>query len=108
MAISIELIKQLREETGAGVLDCRNALEQSGGDFSMALEQLRERRGALRVPETRKPDPIRSRLPARFVGAPRRRSFLILRADRARPCGTPGRESGFLCSARIGSRFGKS
>ncbi len=27
MAISIELIKQLRESTGAGILECRNALE---------------------------------------------------------------------------------
>jgi len=43
MAISIEQIKQLREETGAGVLDCRKALETYNGDFEKAIEFLREK-----------------------------------------------------------------
>src|SRR5512137_438537 len=43
MTISIEQIKQLREETGAGVLDCRKALETYDGDFDKALEYLREK-----------------------------------------------------------------
>lgn len=43
MAITIEMIKKLREETGAGVLDCRKALEQADGDFNKALEFLREK-----------------------------------------------------------------
>jgi elongation factor Ts len=43
MAISIDLIKQLREETGAGVLDCRKALETNNGDFQKAIEYLREK-----------------------------------------------------------------
>lgn len=43
MAITTQQVKELREATGAGVLDCRNALEQSGGDFAKALEQLREK-----------------------------------------------------------------
>jgi elongation factor Ts len=43
MAISIEQIKQLREETGAGVLDCRKALETYDGDFEKAREYLREK-----------------------------------------------------------------
>ncbi len=43
MAISIELIKQLREETGAGVLDCRKALETYDGDITKAMEYLREK-----------------------------------------------------------------
>jgi elongation factor Ts len=43
MAITTQQVKELREATGAGVLDCRNALEISGGDFSIALEQLREK-----------------------------------------------------------------
>ncbi|HEX9091149.1 MAG TPA: translation elongation factor Ts [Anaerolineales bacterium] len=43
MAISIEQIKQLREETGAGVLDCRKALETYDGDFEKAKEYLREK-----------------------------------------------------------------
>jgi len=43
MAITIEQIKQLREATGAGVLDCRKALEQANGDFDKAVEYLREK-----------------------------------------------------------------
>lgn len=43
MAINIEQIKQLREETGAGVLDCRKALETYNGDFEKAVEYLREK-----------------------------------------------------------------
>ena len=43
MAINIEQIKQLREETGAGVLDCRKALETYDGDFVKAVEYLREK-----------------------------------------------------------------
>jgi elongation factor Ts len=43
MAINTEMIKQLREATGAGVLDCRKALEQAGGDMQKATEFLREK-----------------------------------------------------------------
>ena len=43
MAITTEQIKQLREATGAGILDCRKALEQAGGDFDKALDYLREK-----------------------------------------------------------------
>jgi elongation factor Ts len=43
MAITTEMIKQLREETGAGILDCRKALEQADGDFGKAVEFLREK-----------------------------------------------------------------
>ncbi|MDD5466519.1 MAG: translation elongation factor Ts [Anaerolineales bacterium] len=43
MAISIDQIKELREITGAGVLDCRKALEQAKGDFELAIEHLREK-----------------------------------------------------------------
>jgi len=43
MAVAIELVKQLRELTGAGVKDCRDALEASGGDLEQAAAQLRER-----------------------------------------------------------------
>jgi len=43
MSATIEQIKQLREATGAGVMDSRKALEQAGGDFDKALEYLREK-----------------------------------------------------------------
>jgi elongation factor Ts len=43
MAITTEQIKELREATGAGVLDCRAALEHAGGDFDKAVAYLREK-----------------------------------------------------------------
>jgi elongation factor Ts len=43
MAITTEMIKELREKTGAGILDCRNALESSDGDMQKALDYLREK-----------------------------------------------------------------
>ena len=42
MATSIESIKALREETGAGIMDCKRALEESNGDVDRAREILRE------------------------------------------------------------------
>ena len=41
MQISIETIKALRELTGAGIMDCKNALGESGGDIAKAEEILR-------------------------------------------------------------------
>ena len=43
MEITIDLIKQLRAETGAGVLDCRKALETTEGDLEKAIAHLREK-----------------------------------------------------------------
>ena len=43
MAIGIDDIKTLREETGAGVMDCRTALTDAGGDIEKAKILLRER-----------------------------------------------------------------
>lgn len=43
MEITTEMIKQLREATSAGVLDCRKALVQADGDFNKAVDFLREK-----------------------------------------------------------------
>ncbi|MEE9508513.1 MAG: translation elongation factor Ts [Anaerolineales bacterium] len=43
MTTSVAQIKELREKTGAGFLNCREALEASGGDLEKALEILREK-----------------------------------------------------------------
>lgn len=43
MAVTTAMIKELREATGAGILDCRKALEQAGGDFNKAVDFLREK-----------------------------------------------------------------
>ena len=43
MNIPIATVKELREATGAGFLDCRNALQETGGDFDKAVEYLRKK-----------------------------------------------------------------
>ena len=43
MEITTEMIKELRGATGAGVVDCRNALTDAGGDFKKAVDILREK-----------------------------------------------------------------
>ncbi|MEO0271405.1 MAG: translation elongation factor Ts [candidate division WOR-3 bacterium] len=40
--ISLDLIKELRERTGAGVMDCKKALLESNGDIEKAVEILRK------------------------------------------------------------------
>ncbi len=46
MEISSDMIKKLREKTGAGMMDCKRALEASGGDIEGAIEQLRKKGAA--------------------------------------------------------------
>ncbi|KAI7732678.1 hypothetical protein M8C21_024527 [Ambrosia artemisiifolia] len=41
--ISAALVKQLREETGAGMMDCKKALSETGGDIEKAQEYLRKK-----------------------------------------------------------------
>jgi elongation factor Ts len=45
-AITTQQIKELRQETGAGVLDCKEALEASNGDLEKAVAYLREKGAA--------------------------------------------------------------
>jgi elongation factor Ts len=42
MAVTTEAIRELRDKTGAGVMDCRRALEQSGGDVQKAIAVLQQ------------------------------------------------------------------
>ncbi len=43
MAVDAKLVKTLREMTGAGVLECKKALEETGGNLEEAVELLRKR-----------------------------------------------------------------
>jgi len=43
MAVNIDDLKKLREETGAGIADCREALEESSGDMNKAKEVLKQK-----------------------------------------------------------------
>lgn len=46
MAVPLEDIKKLRESTGAGMADCKKALEESNGDYDKAIEYLRKKGAA--------------------------------------------------------------
>ncbi|KAJ7973823.1 Elongation factor Ts, mitochondrial [Quillaja saponaria] len=43
VTVSATLVKQLREETGAGMMDCKKALSETGGDLQKAQEYLRKK-----------------------------------------------------------------
>ncbi len=43
MAITAEAVKALREKTGAGMMDCKKALQESNGDFDKAIDYLRKK-----------------------------------------------------------------
>ena len=43
MAISASDVKKLRDMTGAGMMDCKKALTEAGGDFDKAIEELRKK-----------------------------------------------------------------
>ncbi|MGB2869332.1 MAG: translation elongation factor Ts [Bacteroidota bacterium] len=45
-AISSETVRQLREKTGAGMMDCKRALQETGGDMDAAIEYLRKKGAA--------------------------------------------------------------
>ena len=43
MEISADLVKKLREKTGVGLMDCKDALRAAGGDMDKAVDYLREK-----------------------------------------------------------------
>jgi len=43
LEISIQSVKELREKTGVGVMDCKNALREAGGDNNKAIDILRKK-----------------------------------------------------------------
>ncbi|MGI6604174.1 MAG: translation elongation factor Ts [Firmicutes bacterium] len=43
MAITAEMVKELRTKTGAGMMDCKRALQETNGDMEKAIEYLREK-----------------------------------------------------------------
>lgn len=43
MAVTVADINKLRQQTGAGMMDCKKALEESNGDFEKAIEYLRKK-----------------------------------------------------------------
>mgnify|MGYP006269615613 FL=1 len=47
MQVSAETIKMLREQTNAGIMECKRALQESGGDIAAATEILKQRGHAM-------------------------------------------------------------
>ncbi|NLK12691.1 MAG: elongation factor Ts [Candidatus Phytoplasma sp.] len=43
MVVTAKMVKELRDKTGAGMLDCKKALEATNGDIELAIDYLRER-----------------------------------------------------------------
>ncbi|PAE26769.1 MULTISPECIES: translation elongation factor Ts [Bacillaceae] len=43
MAITAQMVKELREKTGAGMMDCKKALQETEGDMEKAIDFLREK-----------------------------------------------------------------
>ena len=43
MAITAQMVKELREKTGAGMMDCKKALQEMNGDMEKAIDYLREK-----------------------------------------------------------------
>lgn len=43
MAITAQMVKELREKTGAGMMDCKKALQEVNGDMEKAIDYLREK-----------------------------------------------------------------
>ena len=43
MAVTAALVKELRERTGAGMMDCKKALVETDGDIEKAIDYLREK-----------------------------------------------------------------
>ena len=49
MAITASMVKELREMTGAGMMDCKKALNESNGDMDAAIEYLKPDVSQLKV-----------------------------------------------------------
>ena len=75
MDIPIELDKELRAKTGAGVLECRKALEANKGDLERAIAFLREK--GIQI----KGDPVWARYNAPFVPWFLRRNEIMIEIE---------------------------
>ena len=42
MQITASMVKELRERTGSGMMECKKALQEAGGDIDVAIENMRK------------------------------------------------------------------
>ena len=64
MAITAGMVKELREMTGAGMMDCKKALTETNGDMDAAIEFLRKN-GQAKL--RRKPEESQQRVSLRLL-----------------------------------------
>ena len=57
--ITAALVKELRDKTGAGMMDCKKALAESGGDLEAAVDWLRSKGLASAAKKVRKKTTLR-------------------------------------------------
>lgn len=75
MAVSAETVKKLRDLTGAGMLDCKKALEKTGGELDKAKEILRKR--GIAIAEKKATQETRQGLVEAYVHADGRLGALV-------------------------------
>ena len=75
MAVSTEAVKELRDLTGAGILDCKKALEEAGGEVEKAKETLRRR--GIAIAEKKAAEETRQGLVESYVHADGRLGALV-------------------------------
>ena len=73
--ITADMVKELRQKTGAGVLDCKQALEHNDGDFDRAVTYLREK--GLAAAAKRASRDAREGLVGSYIHAQRRPSATV-------------------------------
>ena len=69
--ISAQLVRELRDRTGAGMMDCKRALQETNGDIEAAVRVLREKgmASAAKRADRATPEPLEEASPARAVEA---------------------------------------
>jgi elongation factor Ts len=76
MSITMQQVKELRQRTGAGVLDVKNALVASGGDVEAAIQNLREK-GLAKAAKKASRDASEGRVVSYIHGDPGRIGVLL-------------------------------
>ena len=76
MAITASMVKELREMTGAGMMDCKKALNETNGDMDAAVEFLRKN-GQAKAEKKARP-PALSKLTLKPTSLQRTRPLLLL------------------------------
>ena len=67
--ITAALVKELRDKTNAGMMECKNALKETSGDVDAAIKFLRER-GAIKAAKKQTVKPKKELLPLKLMLKP--------------------------------------